>query len=62
MFHMQQELVEAIQHDRRGEAQTARFHTRSGAPRADRRRLFRTPSTIFASVRRTRTAVPTTSA
>jgi hypothetical protein len=62
MFHMQQELVEAIQQDRHSEAQNARLHTRSGAPRADRRRLFRAPSTIIASVRRTLTAVPRTSA
>jgi hypothetical protein len=62
MFYMQERLVESIQRDRHREAEAARRNTLPGTKESRLRRLVDAPWTVITSMRRTRPAVPHTSA
>jgi hypothetical protein len=67
VFHIQPELVESIQRDRRREGQAARLNAARlnmlpDVPQTLHHRLFKAPSTITNWMRGTRTAMPRTSA
>ena len=60
VIHMQSELVESIQSDRRREVEAARLAALSDTPAAPRRRLFVVPSIFTNGVTTRRTTVPRT--